>query len=250
MKKFKISRSVIPNSFTAMNAFCGFTSMVYSRENDFQLAAVFIIIAAIFDALDGIMARLTKSSSQFGVELDSLADVVSFGAAPSFLIYSSFFFDYEYKWLGIVISSLPLICGALRLARFNVQLTGFDKSSFSGLPIPFQAFALSSYVMIYYSPESGFREPYINFIVPLVLFLSALMVSRIKFNTLPKFSKKGVQSQPLYYLFLVIALILAIVSRGSLLFIILMSVIFYSILRHIFKYFFPNLTLSTKKNRR
>lgn len=85
---------------------------------------MFIIIATLFDAVDGLAARLTKSSSEFGVELDSLSDVISFGLAPSFLIYGIYL--NELGDIGVVISSLIMVFAAIRLARFNVQLVGFD----------------------------------------------------------------------------------------------------------------------------
>ncbi|MCK5087939.1 MAG: CDP-diacylglycerol--serine O-phosphatidyltransferase, partial [Melioribacteraceae bacterium] len=133
-----LSRSLLPNSATALNLFSGFLSIIFASNNNFHLAALFIFIAAFFDLIDGLLARLTNSSSKFGVELDSLADVVSFGAAPSFLIYKSYLFQYDF--IGILISSLILIFGAFRLARFNVQLENIKtKLDFNGLPIPVAA---------------------------------------------------------------------------------------------------------------
>src|SRR5437764_9004299 len=105
-----------------MNLFCGFFAIVKASERTtpgIRAAAWLIVLGGIFDALDDAMARLTKSSSEFGVELDSLADVVSFGAAPAFLLYAGFFYKWETG--GVVLAALPAICGSLRLARFNVQ---------------------------------------------------------------------------------------------------------------------------------
>ena len=126
----KITRAVVPSLFTTLNVFCGFLSIVSTHHGQITNAAIFIILAAVFDTLDGMMARITRSSSQFGVELDSLADVVSFGAAPSFMIYRAELSAWA-NW-GLLISALPLIFGAIRLARFNVQLVGFDKEYFNG----------------------------------------------------------------------------------------------------------------------
>ncbi len=128
MNRFRITPSVIPNLFTAMNMFSGFFSIISASQGNYTYAGWLIIIAAIFDTLDGFMARLTKSSSELGVELDSLSDIVSFGAAPAFLLYSTYF--YQFETFGILISSIPLIAGGFRLARFNVQLVGFNKSLF------------------------------------------------------------------------------------------------------------------------
>ena len=135
-----------------------------------------IIVAAIFDALDGAMARLTKSSSELGVELDSLSDLVSFGAAPSFLIYQSYL--YQFNAPGIIISSLLMLAGGFRLARFNVQLVGFEKSFFKGLPIPSSAITVATFCLAFYNSTEGYPESIAQFIIPMVILLSYLMVSK------------------------------------------------------------------------
>ncbi|MCL4279250.1 MAG: CDP-diacylglycerol--serine O-phosphatidyltransferase, partial [Ignavibacteriaceae bacterium] len=140
MNRPRLTPSVIPNLFTAMNMFCGFLSIINASEGNYEYSAWLIFVAAVFDALDGLVARLTNSSSELGVELDSLSDVVSFGAAPSFLLYKTFFYSMN-TW-GILISALPLIAGGFRLARFNIQLVGFSKSFFLGLPIPSAALTI------------------------------------------------------------------------------------------------------------
>src|SRR3989337_3829126 len=139
--RLQITPSVIPNLFTAMNMFCGFLSIITASNGNYNYAAWLIIVAAIFDGLDGIVARLTKSSSELGVELDSLSDIVSFGCAPPFLMYSTYLYNFVH--IGIILSSLPLIAGGFRLARFNVQLVGFEKSFFIGLPIPTAALTIT-----------------------------------------------------------------------------------------------------------
>ena len=156
MAKLRFTPSVIPNLFTAMNMFCGFLSIVNTSQQKYFYAAWLIIIAAIFDALDGVMARLTNSSSELGVELDSLSDIISFGTAPAFLFYSLYLFQYEI-W-GILISSSLLIAGGFRLARFNIQLVGFDKKFFKGLPIPTAAIVLTSFMLTFYDEGVGFPE--------------------------------------------------------------------------------------------
>ncbi|MCC6256159.1 MAG: CDP-diacylglycerol--serine O-phosphatidyltransferase, partial [Ignavibacteriaceae bacterium] len=198
-----------------------------------------IIIAAIFDTLDGFMARLTKSSSELGVELDSLSDVVSFGAAPSFLLYSTYF--YQFETFGIIISSLPLIAGGFRLARFNVQLVGFNKSYFTGLPIPSSALTIVCFILSFYN--NGFGETEKQFIIPMVLLLSFLMVSNIKYDTIPKFSISAIKKNPLIYIAYFMALIVLIVYMVKGLFFIFVFMIGFGIFRQIFKYF------STKKSK-
>jgi CDP-diacylglycerol--serine O-phosphatidyltransferase len=94
----KITRKVIPSFFTTLNIFCGFLSIIFTSQGQLSIAAWVIILAAIFDSLDGVLARMTRTSSQFGVELDSLADVVSFGAAPSFLVYQVYLRTLTEPW--------------------------------------------------------------------------------------------------------------------------------------------------------
>ena len=200
MKNIRVTRSVIPNLFTTLNMFSGFVSIIYSHEGNFTQAAILIIIATVFDALDGIMARLTKSSSEFGVELDSLSDLVSFGVAPSFLLYQINLVNYGIQ--GIIISSFIMIAGGLRLARFNVQLTGFDKSYFVGLPIPSSAITIASFILIYYK-DGSFIPPFQRYIIPMIITLSILMVSKIRYETIPKFSKKGIKERPYSFAFII-----------------------------------------------
>jgi len=233
MNRFRITPSVIPNLFTAMNMFSGFFSIISASQGNFIYAGWLIIIAAIFDTLDGFMARLTKSSSELGVELDSLSDVVSFGVAPAFLLYSTYFFQFE--TFGIIISSLPMIAGGFRLARFNVQLVGFDKSYFTGLPIPSSALTIVCFILSFYN--DGYPEPLNQFIIPMVLILSFLMVSNVKYNTIPKFSLREMKKNPLIYSAYLIALIILILYTVKGLFFIFVFMIVFGIFRQIFKYF-------------
>ena len=232
MNRPRLTPSVIPNLFTAMNMFCGFLSVINSAQNNYIYSAWLIIIAAIFDALDGMMARLTNSSSELGVELDSLSDVVSFGTAPAFLIYKTYL--YQFNSLGVLISSLLLIAGGFRLARFNVQLVGFDKSYFKGLPIPSSGITISAFVLAYYRQGAGFSLPYSDFIIPLVLVLSYLMVSTIKYDTLPKFTLRGIKEKPFHFVFVFLAAVILIVSSGKALIYIFVFMILFGIFRHMF----------------
>jgi|Deesub1362B_J571_1020462.scaffolds.fasta_scaffold01186_10 CDP-diacylglycerol--serine O-phosphatidyltransferase len=177
-------RLLIPGTLTLLNLFCGFLSIRYSFDGHYLTAAWLIILAAVFDALDGAVARLIRGYSQFGIEFDSLADVISFGAAPSFLLYSIHF--QSLGDVGVIISFMPLFFGAVRLARFNVLQAGFEKENYLGLPIPMQAIALASYVIFCMSIWGGIRFP--AFLVPFVVFLSFLMVSHFEYEALPKFT--------------------------------------------------------------
>ncbi|MDD2999481.1 MAG: CDP-diacylglycerol--serine O-phosphatidyltransferase, partial [Candidatus Riflebacteria bacterium] len=110
--------SILPNACTSMNLFCGYASVVMTSQGEFLLAGWLIMLANIFDILDGRLARLTSVESRFGAELDSLSDLVSFGVAPAFLVYNRYLGqDIVY---GLIITCIFVLCGALRLARFNV----------------------------------------------------------------------------------------------------------------------------------
>lgn len=125
---------VLPNLITTAGLFAGFYSIIASFHADFQAGAVAILVANIFDILDGRIARLTNSTTRFGIEYDSLSDVIAFGVAPGILVYRWALEPWgTWGWLG---ASLYVACGALRLARFNVQYDNAEKRNFLGLPIP------------------------------------------------------------------------------------------------------------------
>ena len=214
-----------------MNMFCGFLSILSASEGNFNYAAWLIFIAAVFDALDGLVARLTNSSSELGVELDSLSDIVSFGAAPSFLLYKTYFYSLD-VW-GILISAVPLIAGGFRLARFNIQLVGFSKSFFLGLPIPSSALTIASFVLAFYT--DGFPKPISDFIIPMILVLSFLMVSNIRYETLPKISLKSIKEKPYHFIFLIIAVLLVVFMYTKGMFLVFVFMILIGIFRHLYK---------------
>ena len=231
MNRPRLTPSVIPNLFTSLNMFCGFLSILSASEGNYNYSAWLIFTAAIFDALDGMVARLTNSSSELGVELDSLSDVVSFGVAPAFLLYKSFFYSMN-TW-GIIISAVPLIAGGFRLARFNVQLVGFSKSFFLGLPIPSSALTIASFVLAFYS--DGYPKPISDFIAPMILVLSYLMVSNIRYETLPKLSLQGLKEKPYHFIFLVLSVVLVLILYKKGLFLVFVFMIVIGIFRHIYR---------------
>jgi CDP-diacylglycerol--serine O-phosphatidyltransferase len=233
MNRFRITPSVIPNLFTAMNMFSGFFSIITASQGNYKYACWLIVVAAVFDALDGFMARLTKSSSELGVELDSLSDVVSFGAAPSFILYKTYF--YQFDTLGIILSSLPMIAGGFRLARFNVQLVGFDKAYFTGLPIPSSALTIISFTLGFYN--DGFNGIEKHFVIPLVLVLSFLMVSKVKYDTLSKYSITNFKKNPYLILVYLLVFVLLVFYTVKGLFFIFVLMIAFGIFRQIFNYF-------------
>ena len=228
----KISRAVVPSLFTVLNMFCGFLAIIQCSEAvpNFIAAGWFILLAGVFDTLDGFMARLTKSTSQFGVEIDSLSDVVSFGAAPAFLVYKLHL--YQYSEIGVIISALLLIMGGIRLARFNVQLVGFDKDSFTGLPIPASAITVVAFVFTFKQDGvGGLSGLPADMLAPLVVLVSLLMVSKIKYDTLPKLSKKGFKKHPVWSVMVALAAVILIATKGMALFYIFLTFIAWGILR-------------------
>ncbi len=152
----------------------------------FQRAAVAIVFGIIFDSLDGRVARLTKTQSEFGVQLDSLADLISFGVAPGVLVWQ--WALSPFGWLGMIVTFTYITCGALRLARFNVlaaNQTGPSKH-FVGLPIPMAAAALVSLVMLHHQVTGGGMLHGKSQIIGVVLLLSLLMVSNVPYRTFKK----------------------------------------------------------------
>ncbi len=185
LKKRDFSKGVylLPNLATSLNLFCGFFSVVSALEGHFLRAAVAIIIAGVFDNLDGRIARATRSTSRFGVEYDSLADLVSFGMAPALLAY--LWALRPFGRLGWLAAFLFVACGALRLARFNTQAGTTDGSKFTGLPIPGAAGMVATLVLFY--DRVGFPATMYPLVVLVLLYaLSYLMVSSIPYHSFKK----------------------------------------------------------------
>jgi CDP-diacylglycerol--serine O-phosphatidyltransferase len=226
----KITRSVVPSLFTVLNMFCGFISVTHASRGEFISASWFIILAAGFDALDGIMARITKSSSQFGVEIDSLSDVISFGVAPAFLAYQLHL--NELGGMGIFLSSLLMVLCGLRLARFNVHLVGFDKDHYVGLPAPASALTVASFTLNYWNDATGLGGA--AMVLPyMVVVLGLLMISKVKYDTLPKFSKRTMQKEPWKYVFFGLAVVVVFVTGGTAIFPLFVLFITLGIIRYI-----------------
>lgn len=229
-----LTRAVVPTLFTVLNMFCGFLSIVQTSEGRFVDACYFILLAGVFDSLDGVMARLTKSSSEFGVEIDSLSDIVSFGVAPAFLVYKLHLFHFE-TW-GIIISSLIVILGGIRLARFNVQLVGFDKDFFTGLPIPASAIGIVSYVLTF-NVDGNRLEGFSGSLLSVIVIASSLiMVSTIKYDTMPKFSKKEIQKHPIRSISFLFSILIVIFTKGQAIFYLFAAFVCFGLVRHIFNY--------------
>jgi CDP-diacylglycerol--serine O-phosphatidyltransferase len=212
----KVSSSIVPSFFTVGNMFCGFYSIIAAFNNKFTLAAWMIFFSAFFDAMDGKIARFTKTSSRFGIEYDSLADVISFGLAPSFLMFVIYFKDFPIIF-GVLVSFLPLLFGSIRLARFNTQLKGFDKDYFVGLPIPAAALTLSSFVIFseyYYDIPIKYPKIMLTFI----FLVSLLMVSTVRYETMPKLNFKGSARNKIKFILILLACSLLLIFPQAVLF--------------------------------
>jgi CDP-diacylglycerol---serine O-phosphatidyltransferase len=195
---------VLPSLFTTGNLFCGYYAVLMGVSGRLTYAAYAIFLAMVFDSLDGRVARMTKTQSKFGVEYDSLADVVSFAFAPAIICYS---------WslqglgrLGFGAAFFYLACGALRLARFNTVTDSIPKSYFIGLPSPAAAAALAAVVLARH--DLGIVEPP-QWLVGLVVVLGVLMVSNIRYPSFKDFDLRERRRYPLL-VFLVGALVFVI----------------------------------------
>ena len=180
-QRFRRGIFLLPSLFTVGNLFCGYASIVYSTRGDFDTAALFIGIAMILDTLDGFIARLTHSSTDFGVQLDSLADVVSFGLAPAVLAFT--WGLWPLKRLGWAAGFLYVTATAMRLARFNIQTGAVtDKRYYVGMPSPPAAGVIAATVYLYpYGLQD--RETALPALA-MVLVPALLMVSTFRFRSI------------------------------------------------------------------
>ncbi|WP_373992189.1 CDP-diacylglycerol--serine O-phosphatidyltransferase [Duganella sp. BuS-21] len=185
------AKFALPSIVTLMSIACGFGSIVISVDNaregaaqDYRLAAVLLVLAGVFDALDGMVARATNTQSDFGMQLDSIADVMNFGCAPGLLLYCWGFqhmaLDHPTLLrLGGMASFFFVACGALRLARFNVSVGRTDPRYFVGMPITAGAACVASVVVAWPSPATSVLQG--GLIVLLLFAVGSLMVSTVRF---------------------------------------------------------------------
>ena len=175
----------LPSIFTLINLFLGFLAIINTMAGHYYVACYIILAAGAFDSVDGKIARLIGISTNFGKEIDSLADMVSFCLAPSILVYSL----YTQNMPGItgeLIASAPLIMGAIRLARFNTEVYDEQPAYFTGLPTPMNALSIASLVLFiehFKIDNPEYSQP--RLLLPLILSLSYLMVSRVHYSKFP-----------------------------------------------------------------
>ena len=180
---------ILPNIFTTGNMFFGFYSIISSLKGDFERAAWAVLIAMLFDVLDGSVARFTKTTSEFGMQYDSLCDLVSFGVAPAILAYQ--WLLHSLGRIGWLTAFLFVACGALRLARFNVMARNGSSKNFTGFPIPAAAGLISTYYLFASDRMISLAGKGVMFtLVLLMIAASLLMVSRFNY-----FAVKGTVSK-------------------------------------------------------
>lgn len=181
---------LLPSIFTVGNLLCGFSSLVWASMGFLGWAAFLIIVAGILDMLDGRIARLTGTTSEFGREFDSLADVVSFGIAPAFLAYHWALTPLHR--VGWLIAFLYVVCAAMRLARFNIQSKVTEKRYFAGLPVPGAAAAVAT--TAYAFPEPATRAWVSGLLGVLVVTAASLMISRLRYRSFKDFDLRSRRS--------------------------------------------------------
>ena len=197
-------QGIFPGVFTVGNMFCGFLSILSSLDGNASTAAWLVIMAGFFDALDGWIARFSGSTTRFGIELDSFADFVSFAIAPAVMLYSFELYILG-KW-GFLLGFVLIVCGAFRLTRFNLGARSEKKLYYTGLPIPMAAVTFAGYTLFCYTIWGSLRYP--EFLVSMIIALSALMVSSLKYDTLPNanFRSRHNNFKLIYTLVAIIAL--------------------------------------------
>ncbi|MBI2058173.1 MAG: CDP-diacylglycerol--serine O-phosphatidyltransferase [Nitrospirae bacterium] len=198
---------LLPNLLTTFSLFSGFYSIVATFQGNHLNAAIAILVSAFFDASDGKVARLTHTTSRFGVEYDSLADLVAFGVAPAFLIYH--WALGPWGRLGWLAAFLFMACGALRLARFNVQFDSVEHKWFTGLPIPGAAAMVASTYLLYNFLGKEVLDSRKFVFLAMAYLLALLMVSTIRY---PSFKEvEFIQKKPIRWLALFVLAITFVV---------------------------------------
>jgi CDP-diacylglycerol---serine O-phosphatidyltransferase len=222
---------ILPNGFTLGNLFFGVWAIVAASRGDFSQAGWYVVLGGVMDALDGRVARLTRTNSRFGVELDSLVDAISFGVAPAMIMYFAVLNRDGSAWL---FSFIFIACVVMRLARFNVEQGGRAKTHFHGLPSPAAGMTLATYYWFSQSPlyEQTFLGtlPWPVVMQWVMLGLSFLMISHVLYPAAPSFSLRSLRG--ILTTLVVLGVIFALVTRQpQYLFVVLMSYVIWGLLK-------------------
>ena len=199
---------LLPNLFTTGALFAGFYAIIAATNGAFEPAAVAIFIAMIFDGLDGRVARMTNTQSEFGAQYDSLSDCISFGVAPALVAYS--WMLHNLGKIGWMVAFIYAACAALRLARFNVQIETADKRFFTGLPSPSAAGLVAGMVWLGTSIDIDRTSSMFAIMAALVTgYAAAMMVSNVKYNSFKELDVKG---RVPFFVILAIVLAIAVIQ--------------------------------------
>jgi CDP-diacylglycerol---serine O-phosphatidyltransferase len=220
---------ILPNLITVSSMFAGFYSIIASLNSDYERAAWAIMIASVFDVLDGWVARITHTATRFGIEMDSLSDVISFGVAPGVLVYTWTLSSFgKVGWLG---SFFLVACAALRLARFNVQMGSAEKKHFTGLPTPASALVIATTVLAYQEVIEILEHLHLvrladvvgkdYWVLAMTFLLAGLMVSNITYHSIKEANLK--ERRPFGILVFIVAF-LAVVAYHPALVLFLVSI--------------------------
>ncbi|PWW82001.1 MULTISPECIES: CDP-diacylglycerol--serine O-phosphatidyltransferase [Prosthecochloris] len=231
-----VFRSFIPSVLTVMNMVCGYVAIVMSGSDRFVVAGWVIVLAALFDVADGFVARMTDTASRFGIELDSLSDLVSFGVAPAYLVYKFGLEDIG-AVKGVILSSMLVVGSGLRLARFNAGVPGYRKDFFSGLPTPAQALTVASFVL--WMDAESFLDRYQlqNALSLLTVVLAFLMVSRVNYDAFPEPTLETVREKPLQMFFYLTVFFCVLIYQAKALFLAMLLYILLGVLRSLSLFF-------------
>jgi len=205
-RDFRRGIYILPNFFTTCSLFCGFYAIVASFNGDFSKAAWAILFSVVFDWLDGKIARLSNSISRFGMEYDSLSDLIAFGAAPAIMVYTWTLIPFgRIGWLA---SFLFVACAALRLARFNIHSNTVETSYFEGMPTPAAGGLMATTII--FSDYLGWAAISKHFFILLMtFFLAVMMVSKVRYQSLKKLELRGKISFQLMVITLCVIILIA-----------------------------------------
>lgn len=235
-------REIFPGTFTMLNAVCGFVAILQTLDGEVINACWFIMLAGFLDVLDGKVARLSGVSSRFGIELDSLADFLSFGVAPAVLINS-----LQLASLGkmgwIIITTVYVVAAGFRLAKFNLYADTEEKKGFVGLPVPGAALAMISFIILSYKLWGSMQ--YGEWMVSMIILFAFLMVSQVEYDTFPESfqSKQG----RIKLLFMIAAAGAVLIWPRLMLFPILALYILYGMVRELYRLFAKGVVKVTRK---
>lgn len=220
---------ILPNLFTAFSIFIGVLSIISAIGGNYEKAAWLIMLALLFDGLDGRVARLTNTSSKFGAEFDSLADIIAFGAAPALLLFT--YIGDDYGRYGVAVSALYVIFGAIRLARFNVMAVRSEPSVFIGVPIPTAAVFVAILVLL--CEHYKVLHSQAHFMLGIVTIVAVLMVSNIRYPSFKKIDLHRMHMRRFFLIVVFVAMLLFLfpIEGFSLLFV---SYILYGPLRALY----------------